>query len=374
MINNPEAFASLRLTGERFHGSRLPVDTLNEIIRYRNLIAAAAKVSWEEEHPHEALPEALQTGHDIFIEEIMSGSSVPVLGIPLDDPETDTYVSARDDVNQLVANVSKGLVKPDDFPRWADIPDFWDLGRSLEPEEQFIIQNPVGGGEAIATIDRPIRDKHFYSLRNNLGAKHRTYEFRAFQGRVFELNAQETKFKATMSSGVDIHGRYRQESGLAGALKSAIGTKLDAPTMHLFAQVSLVGDRIDRVNELVGVLPDRSPWHPKFDRLNEIGNLLAGWSEGDGRTITRIAARNAAAILTQAQQRDFLIPAIFPNEDGGINIQWHRTGHGTVIECLPDGSLEISRVSANPSESQELSQSSTEGIGELISQWDEVAG
>lgn len=374
MINNPEAFASLRLTGDRFQGSRLPVDALNEIVRYRNLIAAAAKVVWEEEHPDQALPEELQTGHDIFIEEVRPGSSIPVLSLPLDDPETDTYVSARDEVNQLVASVSMGSVHPEDFPRWADIPDFWDLGRSLEPNEQFMILNPVGGGEAVATVDRPIRDKHFYLLRNTLGATRRTYKFLAFQGRVFELNAQETKFKVTTIPGADVHGRYRQESGLGGSLKSAIGTKSDAPMMHLFAWVSLVDGSTDRVNELVGLLPDGSPWLPKFDRLIEIGNLSAGWSEGDGRPITRVAVRNAASILTQAQKRDLAIPAIFPNEDGGINIQWHRTGRGTVIECLPDGSLEISRVSINPSESEELSESSAEGVGELISNWDEVMG
>ena len=372
MYNNPEAFASLRLTGERFQGSRLPVDALNEIVRYRNLIAAAAKDVWMGEHPGEALPEELQSGHDIFIEEVRSGSSIPVLSLPLDDPETDTYISARDEVNQLVANTSNGTVKPEDFPRWADIPDFWDLGRSLEPDEQLMILNPVGGTEAIATVDRKIRDKSFYALRTQLSEKRRTHKYLALEGRVFELNAQETKFKINTSVGADVHGRYRQESGLAEILKSAIGTKTDAPKMHVFALASVVEGSTDRMNEVVGVLPDGSQWLPRFERLIEIGNLSAGWSEGDGRPITRLAIRNAASILHQAYERNFSVPAIFPNEDGGINIQWHKTGRGTLVECLPDGALEISRVSTKPSDSQELTEASPMDIGELISDWYEV--
>ena len=48
-----EPFAELRLTGERFDDAHFPVDALHEIIRYQQLIIAAAQATWIAEHDGE---------------------------------------------------------------------------------------------------------------------------------------------------------------------------------------------------------------------------------------------------------------------------------------------------------------------------------
>lgn len=46
----------IKLTGSRFNGGRLPVDSLVELARYHELLRIVARSSWRQDHPGEELP------------------------------------------------------------------------------------------------------------------------------------------------------------------------------------------------------------------------------------------------------------------------------------------------------------------------------
>ena len=47
----------VRLTGARFEGGRLPVDSLVELQKYQDIVRIAAEAEWKQVHPGEQLPD-----------------------------------------------------------------------------------------------------------------------------------------------------------------------------------------------------------------------------------------------------------------------------------------------------------------------------
>ena len=57
MSDEPQPSAKrFRLTGARFDGGRLPVDSLVELERYQDVIRIAAEAEWRHDHPDAELP------------------------------------------------------------------------------------------------------------------------------------------------------------------------------------------------------------------------------------------------------------------------------------------------------------------------------
>ena len=101
------AFASLRLNGARFDNAKLPVETLEEIIRYKQLIIAAVEDLWQKEHPQEDVPESIKEGLQLSLTEVIEGSSIPLLERQGDSDFDDLYDDGKDVVDQLLRSVAE---------------------------------------------------------------------------------------------------------------------------------------------------------------------------------------------------------------------------------------------------------------------------
>ena len=64
-----------RLTGARFEGGRLPVDSLVELEHYQDVVRIAAEAEWRHDHPGEELPSGLREAVSLTIERIDEGSA-----------------------------------------------------------------------------------------------------------------------------------------------------------------------------------------------------------------------------------------------------------------------------------------------------------
>ncbi|MCV7636489.1 hypothetical protein M3B10_009795, partial [Micrococcus luteus] len=68
-------FKRVRLTGTRFDGGRLPVDSLIELQKYQEVLRIAAKAEWNRDHPGKDSPEDLNDSVSLAIERIDEGSA-----------------------------------------------------------------------------------------------------------------------------------------------------------------------------------------------------------------------------------------------------------------------------------------------------------
>ena len=69
----------IKLTGARFEGGRLPVDSLVELERYQELLRIVARSSWQQDHPGEPLPANFDDEVSLTIESIEEGSADVIL-------------------------------------------------------------------------------------------------------------------------------------------------------------------------------------------------------------------------------------------------------------------------------------------------------
>ena len=65
----------VRLSGARFDGGRLPVDSLVELQKYQDVVRIAAEAEWRQAHPDEDIPADLRSSVSLTIERIDEGSA-----------------------------------------------------------------------------------------------------------------------------------------------------------------------------------------------------------------------------------------------------------------------------------------------------------
>lgn len=114
-----EPFAELRLTGERFDDAHFPVDALHEIIRYQQLIIAAAQATWIAEHDGEEPSASLGESLELSITEIRAGSAISVLERPDSADHDELFVDSKNQVDRLLHLLLSDQLTPSNLPTWA---------------------------------------------------------------------------------------------------------------------------------------------------------------------------------------------------------------------------------------------------------------
>lgn len=362
-----EAFASIKLEGARFEGADIPVDSLQEIIRYKTLIVAAAVEHWHQQNPNDEAPESLKNGLDLTLTEVVPGSAVPVLERPAGSDYEEEFEIGKDAVDQLLRNANTGKITKSAFPAWANIPEFWAFGSSLEASETLYVPAPVKGGAASAEVTPDSRRENIEPLKTEVRGE-RSETFEAVKGQVIALNAESCSFDITTPQNGQIHGRYRT-ADLTKSLREVIGSSTNAEVVLVLGRTGLKDGVLEKIHEAEFVVPTGSPYAGSAERLLELALLEDGWLDGAGNKLPPKLLRIGARVLAVLYRSDLRAPSLFPTEEGGLSLEWSSPEYVYNIEIENDGS--IVAYSLNPGEpsGQETTIGDPEDLFPIITKW-----
>lgn len=207
-----ETFAFLRLTGGRFEAGdgSMPVDTLPELVAFRDVIVAVAEETWRAHNPgKKRLPNHYGDQLKLRVEGFKEGSSRPVMTRPREAivAPPDDFDRARDLVTETIESLHGEGKLLAEFPA-ACVPKLSRLGRTLEPAEIFVLGHP-SNAEKRASLDYGTRQV-LRALQGGSSAKVRTL---SLMGDLVDWDLDKRGFGLRLNSGTVIRGRYAPEAG-----------------------------------------------------------------------------------------------------------------------------------------------------------------
>lgn len=346
MADNIHDF-QLRYVGARFSGARLPVDVLGDLPAFRDLLVAFVKENWRANHTGRArLPKGFDKSLSFDLVKITEGSAVPNLN--WNRSLAQTYLPGF--VDQLDAVMSSSFEQFVSLIDSADDDNFSQalsqqqvralnrLGSGLRDEERIEFLDTRGSDGKVIYLDNYRRKKLITRVRE-------TYETRAEGiGRLVQARVEPPPLNrghiliATQKYG-DITVAAEAEEIIddyAPYLGSEIQYDLQVEVDHndLVRNVIEVHD-LDIIDEehSADLLRCR-------ERLQVLGALKPGWSDGEGVEISKKALENASRLLAKRAGlcNQF---KIFPNEEGGVLIEFEAAGWDFSIEFSSGGRVEM---------------------------------
>lgn len=367
-----DAFASVKLGGTRFDQAQIPVESLIELLRYRELIIAAATNAWELDHPGESVPAALHESFELTLTDVADGSAIPLLERPIESDFDTFFEDGKDDVDQLLRDVNSGGYEPRAFPKWADIDAFWNFGETLQPEETMIVPAPVGTTKHFAQISQVTRTQYFYTLKKKVRASaDRTQAFGAVTGRVTALDAENRNFDISTVAFGSIHGRFKTVD-ITDDLREFLGSSSDAPNIIILGLLGYKEGTLEKVHEATFAVQESDPFAATAQSLTTIAETESGWLEGGVQAVTLDASKLGSKVLNLIKAADVTPPRVFPTEDGGLSFEWATSSY--VLSFEIDSNFRILAYKLGPDENfgTESVVENLEQLPDILGEWKEI--
>ena len=339
-------FARVKMVGEEFEGGRIPVRSLDELVRYQTLVLHAAADQWAEANDGQELPEDFEQHFELVLADVEEGSAVSVLERTNYAPYDEFYDQGRAVVEQeleLAASASTDA----EVISLLEYQEFREFGSSLQGDEHIEIGTPDPSGHFARVVNftaatsRHIREELVPAYKK-LAKPERHTEHGWAVGRLIAINAENKNFTIATERYASINGRYKDEEILAD-LKAVLDSSERAPVVRLYARLRYANDRLERILDVskVQLLElDGQPWSRRFI---ELANLECGWHDDYPHSdVVAFSALDAAReILLHVRDRELLQPGIFPTVDGGVSLEWASAQRVTTVEITPDGEFEL---------------------------------
>lgn len=341
-------YKRIRLTGERFSGGRLPIDSLIELERYQRAIQAMAEHEWRRDHPGESVPEEVSRAASLVIERIEDGSADVFLAFEQVAVHQQYQVEARDAVDATIEAAYEGRELPFLPVEVADevrstIADF---GLSLASGQaiRFYPEDATEPVEITVETRRAAADRlvltDFLQAPTEQVSSRITREDTSLVARVTVINAEDMKYELNSDAFGVVHGRYRDNPEMLDALRDVVNSTSEGPLTRIFGQLRL---------------REGKPWSfwttTKIERVEfedtDWGRSLAryaafprGWAGGAGEQISSVALDAAQSVLKRINTQTRPV-AMAPTEDGGVLLEWISDAGIRSIEVLEDGTYEL---------------------------------
>ncbi|GAA3211207.1 hypothetical protein [Microbacterium terregens] len=345
MSAGTERFGTFVLDGPRFGARGVPVEALEELVVYREIVVDVARQLYLRDHPdRERSLRNLDKKLDLRLLEVKEGSADLLLTRATADDElagddgrpiSDLLEESRDLVTEAIRNVSKAYELPARFPR-KSLPRFRAFGRSLSRADTLRVGDLNGN---TATYTESVRSRFLDLIADNSRAVRQE-----ISGRIVELDPERSIFHLRTAEDYRVPGFYGvsdvsipsiwlvDESG-EGPLVSVIGSALvsDDGEIQRFLSVDQV-----RPAGLENLL----------DSVDRLRALQDGWMGAESVAILPEAIDFAYKALQRLQSVPAGIsPAPLP--DGGVRLEWTRDGIDFVVEIEADGGLYLCRLGAD---------------------------
>lgn len=338
----------IRLTGERFAGGRLPIDSLVELERYQRLMQTIAEANWRRDHPGEELPADFKTDVSLAIDRIEPGSA----DVYVVEEQPSAYVQyqevAHDTVEATISAAYSGSSLPDLPPAVSEQfrIDVADFGSTLEESQSIEVyvdgadQPPVvisvaTRKEAVARLQL---DDFFIVDDGTAAGNHLVKVEESVAGRVTELDPENQSYRFESLLYGPLKGRYKSNPELKEDFKKVLDSTEVGPVVRLTGQLQYRHGvpwrfvETDRVEET----------HLADDALIVLAALAPGWGEnGEGQSIEFTAIEAANALLVAVHEAGLQRPGVFPTVEGGVLLEWSSSEQVRSVEISPDAEFEL---------------------------------
>lgn len=342
----------IRLTGHRFDGGRLPIDSLAELQRYQVAVRRLAEHEWLRDHPNQSLPEDFQESLSLAIQRIGAGSADVFLVFEQMAAYETYQAEARDAIDATIQAAYTDADLPElPTPVRDEIrQSVADIGTTLEPGQaiEFYIDDDLQPVE-ITTATRPRALEHLllYDFFLDVPAEIEKPESAAMEttvvAHITAIDADKMLFLAKDLASRTIRGRYRDNPGLLKDLRAVVDSESDGPLTRISGELRFRNGepwRFWKTYSIERVEFDDTNWGRT---LTNLAGLSEGWDGGVGDAISSVALDAAQTVLRNLAEGT-AAPTIGPTHAGGILLEWIDSVGIRSIEIVEDGSFELFRM------------------------------
>lgn len=346
-------FVRIRISGDRFHGGRLPVDALGEIQRYQAVLLAAARREWLEDNPGKDVPEGFDGELGLVISSVEEGSAQILLERPVTTGFDTYFERGRDEFERELSALLDSTESVSEAPLF-ELKAFQAFGASLLDGDAIQVisytedakpKASVSFTEATRSEVLVPRQKELEKELRKRRAAQRHAEDRAIAGRLTELNPEKGSFTLQTLHFGDLTGWY-SESSITDDLKKVLDTSAKAPVVRVRGDLQFRNDvvtRLRNVSEVQLLEIDGQPWSRKIVELAMLGPDWDGETPG-AEMIAFPALEAARDLMLKFAQADVPRPGIFPTEEGGVSLEWASAAQIASIEISPDAEFILFRL------------------------------
>jgi hypothetical protein len=348
-------FARVRMIGEDFEDGRIPIRSLDELVRYQSLVLQAAGDQWIESNGGRDLPADFNEHFELILADVEPGSAVSVLERTNYAPYDEFYDLGREIVEEELELAASSSARAEVISLLEYV-EFQNFGSSLQVGERIEIGSPDRPGQSARVISftpatsRRIRDQLLPEFKRMSKPERHTI-LGWIVGRLIAINADKKNYTIATDLFGEVNGKYKDDEILAD-LRAVLGTSEQAPVIRLYGRLRYAADRLVSILEgsKVQLLEiDGEPWSRRFI---ELAKLQDGWHEDypESQVVAFSALDAARSILLAVEEREITQPGIFPTVDGGVSLEWATAHRVVTIEITPDGEFELFRLSRSDDE------------------------
>lgn len=377
--NRPDV-KRIRLTGARFDGGRLPVDSLSELQDYQKVVRIAAAAQWRNEHPGEDLPADFTDAVGLTIEEINEGSADVFLAFEQQATYVQYQAEAQDAVDGVIAAAYRDEKVPE-LPALSQAEDslFFEtlshLGSTLTPE-QTIDFYPDGSDAPPVSITVETRKSaivrlakidSFLQSPDEAPSSKLQKDEQSLIGRIIALDADKMSYELALPNGHKIRGHYRNAPILLEDFRMVLNSEEQGPLTRITGELQRRSDgsiwRFWETRSLEQVEFDGTEWGA---RLVELAGLAPQWDGSSAAQVSSVSLDAAQLLLREVDASGIAMPGIFPTEDGGVLLEWSSHAAVRSIEILEDGTFETFAMTSGQQAGQHDSTSDLSVVVEFI--------
>jgi len=366
-VLSPDPFARLRLTGGRFDGDGMPVETLVELTAYRDLVVGVAKELFRTRHPHrQRVPRGFEDRLHLRLRTVEDGSAVPVLERALPEgtllAPDDEFTQARDLIEEAVAAVDDEAPLPDAFPTDALVL-FNRFGQTLRADEAIELRR----GRATSGPRYTPEVRKALVLKQKQTYQQEVHDF----GWVLDVDSVGMRclIRLRMGPGTPIPAPLDEVT--FAPVKEALEPNGAGPPVRISgigvfdAERGLI--RLDSIHDAT-ILDDPEDLAALDHRLDELASLEPGWLDGEGIPPDAVVIARARRILADLMSFEVPRPRVFPTPEGGVQAEWTVGDHEISVTFEPDGKLYAVSVNVASGQTQEpqLTADDAEQIAHLL--------
>ncbi|WP_146070712.1 hypothetical protein [Cryobacterium sp. M91] len=345
----------VRLTGARFDGGRLPVDSLVELQRYQDVVRIAAVAEWRREHPGEEPPSDLRNSISLTIERIDEGSADIFLAFEQHAEYVQYQAGAQEAADAIIGAAYSAAPIPE-LPALSLAEDLEfreavsQIGFTLRSEQSIeFYLDPSDAQPVTITVE---------TRRNAVEQLSRIEDFlvppdssttteglqsaeESLVGRVTILNADDQRFTLVLADRTKVHGWYRQNPELLEDFRAVVNSTEEGPLTRISGTLQTKDGkpfRFKDVDSIQRIQFDDTAWGA---RLTEFASLPSGWEDGEGDQISSVALEAAQMLLRVVDRALIERPGVFPNPEGGVLIEWASPERVRSVEITADGTFEM---------------------------------
>lgn len=344
----------VRLTGARFEGGRLPIDSLVELQKYQDIVRIASVAEWKQEHPGEDVPEDFRSSVSLTIERIDVGSADVFLGFEQHEIYVQYQAEAQDAADAVLVAAYSGTEIPElpsltPHESYAFRSTVAEIGSTLKPG-QTIEYYPDMPGSSPITITVETRDDAVGALLTpedfllppeaepEASALERSEE--SLVGKVTALDTDNLTYRFKLHDGGHLTGRYKSSPGVLDDLRAVVNDAAEGPMTRVTGELQTKNGELFRfwhTTSVEQVQFDDTEWG---QRLTAFTTLRSNWDGAGAEQISPVALDAAQTVLRTITEAGIERPGVFPTPDGGVLLEWGSVESVVSVELLEDGSFE----------------------------------